>query len=260
MRLKDRISIVTGGGQGIGKAICLALAREGSDVLVTDINAKTAQEVSEEIKAMGRRSLSFEMDVSKANQVKEMVKTALDNFGNINILVNVAGTGKKSAIEDVSEEDRDRIIAINLKGTFLCSQAVGRIMIKRGGGCIINTASVAGHAPQVYTGAYSPSKAGVLLLTKLMAVEWAKYRIRVNSISPSPIMTPATMDYIYNTETLRKARAKAVPMNRFGSPDEVAGAVVFLASDESNYITGHSLVIDGGSLNSTFYLAGFLTG
>lgn len=259
MKLKDKISVVTGGGQGIGKAICLALAREGSDVFVTDINAQTAQEVSEEIRAMGRRSLSFEMDVSKSDQVKETVKTALDNLGNINILVNVAGTGKKSAIEDVSEEDWDRIIAINLKGTFLCSQAVGRIMIKQGGGCIINTASLAGHTPQVNTGAYSPSKAGVLLLTKLMAVEWAKYKIRVNAISPGPIMTPATMNYIYNTEDSRKARAKAVPMNRFGRPEEVASAVVFLASDESNYITGQSLVIDGGSLSSMFYLAGFLT-
>lgn len=259
MKLANRVSIVTGGGQGIGRATCLTFAREGSDVMVADIVPQLAEEVSEEIRAMGRKSHPFELDVSNGKQVKEMVRTALDNFGRIDVLANVAGIGKRSAIEDVSEEDWDRVMAVNLKGTFLSSQAVGREMIKQGGGSIVNLASVAGHTPQIYLGAYSPSKAGVLLLTKLMAVEWSKYNIRVNALSPGPIKTPLT-DYIYNTEPLRSARAKAVPMNRFGSPEEVANAVVFLASDESNYVTGHSLVIDGGSLNSMFYLTGLLSG
>ncbi len=125
MKLKDEVSIVTGGGQGIGRAICLGLAREGSDVLAAGINPITAQEVSKEIGAIGRKSLSLEMDVSKVNQVKEMVETTLDNFGNTDILVNVAGTGKRSAIEDVSEEDWDRIIGINLKGTFSIVKRLG---------------------------------------------------------------------------------------------------------------------------------------
>ena len=258
MDLLGKASIVTGGGQGIGKAVCLAFARAGADILVADIALKAANEVCEEIREMGRNCVSFELDVSNAKQVREMVKTAIDKFGKIDVLANIAGIGKKSPIEDVSEEDWDRVIAVNLKGTFLTAQAVGREMIKRGGGTIVNIASVSAHTPQVYLGAYSPSKAGVLLLTKLMAVEWAKYNIRVNALSPGPIRTPLT-DAIYNTDELRKGRAKAVPMNRFGLPEEVAKTVLFLASDDSAYITGHSVVIDGGSLNGMFYLTGLLS-
>jgi len=254
MRLKGKVTIVTGGGQGIGEAISLSFSREGSDVLVADIKPKAAEKVSKEIEAMGRKSLSFNLDVSDGKQVKEMIKAALNYFGKIDILVNVAGMAKKSSFENLSEDDWDRVIAVNLKGTFLCSQAAGREMIKQGGGCIINIASVAGHTPEVYTGAYSPSKAGVLLLTRAMAVEWAKYRIRVNAISPGAITTPLT-DYVYNTEALKKTRAKAVPMNRFGRPEEIANTAIFLASEESSYITGHAIVADGGALNSMYYLA-----
>lgn len=259
MRLMNKISIVTGGGSGIGKAVSLAFAKEGSDVMVVDITPNVTEKVSEEIQTMGRKSLSFQLDVSNGKQVKEMVKKVLDAFERIDILVNVAGIFRKSAIEDLSEEDWDRVIGVNLKGTFLCSQTVGKEMIKQGRGNIINFASVAAHTPQIYSGAYSPSKAGVLLLTKLMAVEWAKYNIRVNAVSPGPIRTPLT-DFVFNTEALRSARAKSIPMNRFGSPEEVANSVVFLASDESSYITGHSLAIDGGSLNSVYYAAGLLIG
>lgn len=258
MKLEKKVSIVTGGGQGIGKAVCLALAREGSDVMVTDIISPAAREVSEQVQAMGRRSLPLEMDVSNGSHVRGMVKAALSTFGRIDILINVAGIFIKSPIEDVSERDWDRVIAINLKGTFLCSQAVGREMIKQGSGSIVNFASIAAHTPQIFSGAYSPSKAGVVLLTKIMAVEWAKYNIRVNAVSPGPITTPMT-DSIYNTEKLKKGRARAIPLNRFGAPEEVAQAVVFLASDEASYITGHALAIDGGSLNSMFYLMGLLS-
>lgn len=226
--------------------------------MVTDIISPAAREVSEQVQAMGRRSLPLEMDVSNGSHVRGMVKAALSTFGRIDILINVAGIFIKSPIEDVSERDWDRVIAINLKGTFLCSQAVGREMIKQGSGSIVNFASIAAHTPQIFSGAYSPSKAGVVLLTKIMAVEWAKYNIRVNAVSPGPITTPMT-DSIYNTEKLKKGRARAIPLNRFGAPEEVAQAVVFLASDEASYITGHALAIDGGSLNSMFYLMGLLS-
>jgi len=259
MKLDKKVSIVTGGGRGIGRAVCLALAREGSNIMVTDVASQTAREVSEEIQSMGRRALFFEMDVSKSDQAKKMVAAALSSFGKIDILVNVAGIFLRSPIEDVSEQDWDKVVAVNLKGTFLCSQAVGKEMIKQGGGSIVNFASVAAHTPQINLGAYSPSKAGVLLLTKIMAVEWAKYNIRVNALSPGPILTPMT-DSIYNTEKLKKGRAKAVPMDRFGTPEEVAKAVLFLASDDASYITGHALSIDGGALDSMFYLTGLLSG
>jgi len=258
MKLKNKVSIVTGGAQGIGKAVCLDLAKEGSDVVVADIMLDMAEEVSREIRGMGRKSVSFKLDVANAKLVNEMVRTSVDNFGRIDILANVAGIYKPGAIEDISEEDWDMVIAVNLKGTFLCSQAVGREMIKKGGGNIVNFASVAGHTPQVGINAYSPSKAGVLLLTKLMAVEWAKHNIRVNAISPGPIKTRLT-DNIYNTEEKRKARSQSIPMNRFGTPEEIAKGVVFLASDESSYVTAHSLAIDGGSLSTVFYLTNILS-
>lgn len=258
MRLKNKVSIVTGGGQGIGKAVCLALAKEGSDVLIADIVRQEAKQVSKEIQAMGRKSLFFEMDVSKKGQVEEMVKSAIGFFGRIDILVNVKGITKKADIQDLSEQDWDEVIAVNLKGTFLCSQAVGREMIKRGGGSIVNFASIAGHIPELKVGAYSPSKAGIISLTRVMAVEWAKYQIRVNAISSGPIRTPMT-EYVYNTAASRKKRTRAVPMNRFGEPEEVANCVVFLASDESSFVTGHSLIVDGGSLNSMFHLVGLLS-
>jgi NAD(P)-dependent dehydrogenase (short-subunit alcohol dehydrogenase family) len=222
-------------------------------LMVADIVPEKAKEVSNEIEAVGRKSLSFAVDVSNGRQVKEMVKNASDYFGRIDILVNVAGTSMRSAVEDASEEEWDRVIAVNLKGPFLCSQEVGREMIRQGGGSIVNFASVAAHTPNIYSGSYSPSKAGVVMLTKGMAVEWAKYNIRVNAVSPGPIET-AMAARRYKTESQRKARASAVPMNRFGRPEEIANAVVFLASDEASYITGHTLVIDGGSLNSMFYL------
>jgi 2-deoxy-D-gluconate 3-dehydrogenase len=258
MKLKDKVAVVTGGAQGIGEGISLAFAREGSDVLVTDILSDKAQNVSEEVQAMGRKSLSLELDVTRSDQVDHMVRTALDTFGKIDILANVAGIFIRSPIQEVSEADWDRVIAVNLKGTFLCSQAVGKQMIKQGGGSLVNIASVAGHTPQINLGAYSSSKAGVLLLTKLMAVEWAKFNIRVNALSPGPTSTPM-FNSIYNTESMRDTRKKAIPLNRFASPDEVAKSAVFLTSDDAGFITGHSIAVDGGSLESMYYLAGLLS-
>lgn len=231
----------------------MAFAREGSDVVVADIQSPSAEAVSKEVRALGRKSLPLGVDVASRSQVEEMIGAVMGAFGRIDILANVAGIFIKSPIEEVSEEDWERVMAVNLKGTFLCSQAVGRQMIKQGKGSIINIASLAAHIPQMYAGAYSPSKAGVLLLSKLMAAEWAKYHIRVNCLSPGAIATDMT-EYIFNTEALRNARTKAIPMNRFGTPEEVANAAVFLASSESSYITGHSIVIDGGSLDSMHHL------
>jgi len=253
MKLKDKSAIVTGGAQGIGKAIGLALAREGANVLVADILDREAGWVSDEIAGMGKKSLFFGLDVSKKIQVDGMVAEATAAFGKIDILVNAAGIFLRSPIEDVSEDDWDRVIAVNLKGTFLCSQVVGRDMIKHGGGSIINIASIAAHTPQIHLGAYSPSKAGILLLTKIMAVEWAGYGIRVNAISPGPTATPM-FKAIYDSQAKLDRRKRAIPMNRFADPEEIAHAAVFLASDEAGFITGDSLVIDGGSLNSMYHL------
>jgi NAD(P)-dependent dehydrogenase (short-subunit alcohol dehydrogenase family) len=257
MKLKGKAAVVTGGAQGIGRAIGLAFAREGADVLVADILTGPGRQVREEIQAAGRKAVFCETDVARSDRVHHMVQTALAAFGRIDILANAAGIFIRSPIERLSEADWDRVMEVNLKGTFLCCQAVGREMIDRGGGSIVNIASIAGHTPQVYLGAYSPSKAGVLLLTQLMAVEWAQYAVRVNALSPGPTATPM-FNSIYPTQSSLNARKKAIPLNRVAAPEEVAESAVFLASDDAGFVTGHSIVIDGGSSISMFRLAGMV--
>ena len=258
MKFENKVCVVTGGAQGIGRAICLAFAREGADVLLGDILVDKAKQLSEEIRSMGRKSVAVELDVAKSDQIRSMVKTAMDTFGKIDILVNCAGIFTRSPLEDLPEEDWDRVISVNLKGTFISGQAVAKEMIRQGGGTIVNIASMAGHAPLINLGAYSPSKAAVIMLTKMMACEWAKYNIRVNSLSPGPTNTPL-FDKIYEDQALRKARIKAIPAGRFAETDEIAKAAVFLASDDAGFVTGASLVVDGGSVDSMSYLMGMLT-
>jgi len=258
MKLANKVAIVTGGGQGIGKAVCLAFAQEGADVVVADLRGRPAEDVSKEVSAFDRKSLSLEVDVADGKKVKKMVEATVATFGRVDVLVNGAGMFIKSSVEDITEEDWDRVMAVNLKGTLLCSQAAGKEMIKQGrGGAIVNIASTAAHIPQPYSGAYSPSKAGVLFLTQMIALEWAKHHIRVNAVSPGSVMTPLFQS-IYNTEESLARRAKSIPMNRISQPEEIAKAVVYLSSDDSSYVTGHALVIDGGSSIGNFYLLGLL--
>ena len=254
MRLANKVAVVTGGAGGIGRAISLAFAREGADVVVGyHASAEKARQVRDGIEAQGRRSLACKVDVSNRAQVEEMVGTTVSALGRIDILANVAGITLRSPLEELSEEDWDRVIDINLKGTFLCSQAVGRAMIEQGGGNILNIGSVSGVAPHYHRGAYGPSKAAVAMLSKVMAVEWAAHGIRVNTIHPGTTETEMT-NYSYPTAEMRAKREKTIPLNRFVQPEEVAAAAVFLASDDAAAITGHSLVIDGGFQNGLFQL------
>ena len=255
MKLKNRIAMVTGGSQGIGRGIALGLAEAGADVVVNcDRSVEKAEAVAKEIRALGRRATVAQADVSKIGDVERMVRQSLATFSAIHILVNNAGIMSGGAIENLKEEDWDRTVAVNLKGVFLCCQGVGRHMIEReSGGSIINVASISGSMPEIHGGAYTPSKAGVIGLTQLLAVEWAKYGIRVNTLSPGPVMTPLQRE-AYPSEKLLAARNTAVPMNRHGTPEEMGKVAVFLASDDSSYITGTNITADGGSLASMFYL------
>ena len=254
MKLANRVAVVTGGARGIGRAISLAFAREGADVVVGyRASADRAGQVRDEIRALGRQALACRVDVSQRAQVEQMVGTAVSTLGRIDILANVAGITLRGAMEELSEEDWDRVIDINLKGTFLCSQAAARVMIEQGGGNIINIGSVSGVAPHYNRGAYGPSKAAVAMLSKVMAVEWAGKNIRVNTIHPGTTETEMTA-YSYPTAEMRAKREQTIPLNRFVQPEEVAAAALFLASDDAAAITGHSLVIDGGFQNSLFQL------
>ncbi|HDM09956.1 MAG: 3-oxoacyl-ACP reductase FabG [Deltaproteobacteria bacterium] len=255
MKLKDKVVIVTGSSRGIGAAIALGMASEGAHVVVNyNRDDEGARKICRDIEEMGQQALLMQGDVSRAGSVARLVEQTLKRFDRIDILVNNAGIFVSSPMEDVTEEDWDRIMAVNLKSVFLCSQAVARHMIaSKSGGAIINIASISAHLPEVNGGAYTPSKAAVIGLTRLQAIEWAKYNIRVNAISPGPVMTPLQRK-AYHSQELLEARNRAIPVKRHGRPEEIAAAAVFLASDDASYITGEEITIDGGSRISMFQL------
>ena len=243
MRLKDKVAIITGAGQGIGKEIALAFAREGAKVVVTDITGKE-KEVAEEIKKMGREAIALRVDVSKMEDAKRMAEEALKAFGRIDILVNNAGIYPFKPFVEMTESDWDKVINVNLKGAFNCTKAVVETMIKQKYGKIINITSIAGTVvgfPQLTH--YCASKAGITGFTRALALELAPYGINVNAIAPGPIETPGTQTL--GKESYENLK-KAIPIGRWGKPEDIASLAVFLASDEASNITGQVIVSDGG--------------
>jgi len=247
MKLEGKVAIVTGGGQGIGRAIAFALAEQGANVVIADINIEAANTATDEIKGAGYKAVAIKVDISRSEEVNQLVNKTLDMFHGIDILVNNAGVSEPTPTIELTEEGWDRVININLKGPFLCSQAVGKHMIERKQGKIINIASVVSQLAHPTQAAYCASKAGLVLLTKVMAAEWGKYSINVNSISPGAVETPRMQKFRKEAPSFLKGRIEATPLGRFIEPREIGNAVLFLASSDSDAITGANIVIDGGS-------------
>ena len=252
--LEGKVAVVTGAKRGIGAEIALTFARAGADVVVGTRVVEDGQleGVAKEIEKLGRRALAVQVDISCKADVDNMVEKAIDAFDHIDILVNNAAIAFWCPMLEVTEEDWDNVVDIDLKGYFLCSQAVAKKMVERGkGGDIINVASVAGvrlgeymRKVETQLGVYAVAKAGVLMLNKALAQEWAPYNIRVNAISPTRVLTPMSLAW-ENPEEAKRSSAY-IPLGRIAQPGDVAGAALFLASDASSYITGDNIMVDGG--------------
>jgi 3-oxoacyl-[acyl-carrier protein] reductase len=245
MTLEGRVALVTGAGRGIGRAIALAFAREKTHVVINDICPRDELEkVAREVSVSGVRSLAIHADVSQSEQVRDMIGQVQEKFQRLDILVNNAGIIRRGTIESVTEEDWDQVIRINLKGTFNCCKAVVEIMKRQNTGKIINVSSVAGKMGDITSApGYGPSKAAIDALTKTLALQLAQYGINVNAVAPHAIETEMSAQW---SEEKRKSIIEASPLKRLGKPEDVAEAVLFLASDKANFITGEILDVNGG--------------
>ena len=245
--LSGKVAIVTGARRGIGKAIALAMAQAGADIAICDrvIEDGELNAVAEEVKRLGRRSLAVQADITQKAEVDGLVKRVVAEFGVIDILVNNAAMNIRAPLLELREDGWDRVINTDLKGYFLCSQAVGKRMVEQKRGNIINIASTAAIKAAPEMGAYCIAKAGVVMLTRVLAVELAKYNIRVNAIAPSMVKTKFSQPLWSDPETLKQTESE-IPLGRLAEPDDIIGSVLFLASDASSYITGHTIIVDGG--------------
>src|ERR1035441_6791314 len=237
--------MVTGGRRGIGRDIALACAREGAHVLVADVDPASASSPANDAAALGSKSLAVVADVAKSADIARMVMTVVQEFGRVDILVNNAMKIVPGKLEALPEAAWDTTMNIGLKGAFLVSQAAAKHMIAQKAACIVNIASVAGLFPYNWAGAYSVVKAGLIMLTKLQAMEWAPYGIRANAIRPGYIRTPGT-EGMYADPEIYEGRRKGVPMGRVGSGEDITGVAIFLASDDARYTTGSVVGADGG--------------
>jgi len=246
--LQGKIAIVTGSTKGIGRSIAIGYAQEGATVIICGRSEDLAKNLADELTEQGKKAIAMRLDVTSVDSVSQVVDDVVRRFGRIDILVNNAGISPiwKRA-EDTSKEAWDQIIATNLTGTFLCSQAVGRVMIKQKSGKVINMTSVGGEVALPRLVAYCASKAGIISLTKVMAAEWAQHNILVNAIGPSYVETDFTVGLRSNPAIYDDLKNKNA-LKRFAQPGEFVGAAVFLASDEANFITGQTLFVDGGWL------------
>ncbi|HSV32364.1 MAG TPA: glucose 1-dehydrogenase [Atribacteraceae bacterium] len=246
--LTEHVAIVTGGAQGLGEEMAVGLAEAGAHVVVADKNPEKARLVSERLSTLGVESFAVTVDVTRKSDLEAMTQSVMDRFGQIDVLVTSAGVGQWCAAEEISEEDWKWVLDINLNGVFLSCQVVGREMIKRKQGSIVNIASMSGIAvnyPQCQSH-YNASKSAVIMLTRSLALEWAKHNVRVNALAPGYMQTQLIEDLLKKLPDYAEAWKSYTPMRRLGRPEEIKAPCVFLASPASSYLTGSILVMDGG--------------
>jgi NAD(P)-dependent dehydrogenase (short-subunit alcohol dehydrogenase family) len=245
--LKKKVAIVTGGNRGIGFTIAGGLAGAGATVVIANRNAEAGQKAADAIRGDGFTAASVPTDVSEKSSVENLVTKVMEDFNRIDILINSAGVIDRGPVENFTEEQYDYIMDINLKGLFFCCQLIGKEMIKQGRGKIVNISSNVSEIIQAGSVVYAASKAGVSHLTRGLALEWAKYNINVNAIGPGPTITELNRKYFEENPADLQKRIDSIPMARFGDPVDLVGAAIFLASDASNFVTGQTLLVDGGS-------------
>lgn len=251
MRLPDKVSVITGAGSGIGRAAALLFAREGARVVAADINRPAGEETVRMIREGGAEARAIEVDVSSASSVQRMFQATVEAYGRLDVLVNNAGYGLAATVEQTDEAEWDRLMAVNLKGVFLGCKYGVPLMRRRGGGVIVNTASAVAMVGIENRAAYCASKGGVAALTRAMALDHIRDGIRVNCVAPGTIDTPYFAKIFAQSSdpaALRKGLQERQPMGRLGTPEEVARAILYLASEESSFVTGSVLVVDGGWL------------
>lgn len=248
MRVDGKVALVTGGGSGIGKAVAEGLAHFGADVIITEITPKMelGQAVAKEIaEQYGRKVIALPLDLPDLKSIQAMTDAAIGQMGKIDVLINNAGIQIAKAALEVTEDDWDKVLDTNLKGAFFCSQSVAKEMIKQKSGRIINMASQNGMIGYFKRAAYCSAKAGMVNLTRVLAIEWAEYGINVNAIGPTFIRTPLA-EQTFKDKAIYDDIIERIPLHRIGEPEEIIGAVIYLASDASTLVTGHTLMVDGG--------------
>jgi 3-oxoacyl-[acyl-carrier protein] reductase len=246
MKLEGKVALITGAGSGIGQATALLFAREGAAIAVNDINLSSAERTADTIRQMGRKAIALKADVAEENEVDAMVERAIKELGGIHILVNNAGIGGGGPVLESSVETWDRVMAVILRGTYLCSRQVGRWMASQNTGKILNISSIAAIRFRSNMSAYASAKAGIINFTRALALEWAPHHINVNCIIPGGINTPMTR--AHSAPFTAQQIQELIPLGRIGEPEDVAKVALFLVSDDASFITGAALPVDGGEL------------